>query len=434
MRVLSLCYRFLRAFLLVQWALFVFAWVRLFALGRTTEEKQHLLGTHLARLLERLGATYVKFGQILSTRPDVVPQPIVNALSTLQDKVRAEPFAKMLPVLREELGEAGLRALGTLEETPVAAASVAQVYRAVMPDGTAVAVKVQRPDVEENVERDLTLLMLFARMLDVIPTLKLLSIPGAVARFGEAMRGQLDFRDEAENNRIFAENFKDSEFVSVPRLIDGLSTRRVLVMGFVEGVRATDPEKVGANRDRIAKAGLDAILRMVFKDAFVHADMHPGNIILTKDGGVVLIDLGLVARIPDDMRRPFIETFVAMSQYDGEGAARLFYGHAPAVGTSDYRTFERELTAHFESMRGKPLGEMEAADVLARTMEILRRHRIQVDPVFTVVNLAMLVAEGLGKQLDPTLDIVQVATPYLAEAMMTAPEGRPFVRQPPLAA
>jgi ubiquinone biosynthesis protein len=434
MRVLSLCYRFLRAFLLVQVALVSFAFARLFAMRKSKEEKLHLLGTHLARLLERLGATYVKFGQILSTRPDVLPEPVVHALSTLQDKVRAEPFSKMRPVLRAELGEEGLRALGTLDETPVAAASVAQVYRAVMPDGTVVAVKVQRPDVEENVERDLTLLMIFARMLNVFPTLELLSIPGAVARFGEAMRGQLDFRDEAENNRIFATNFADSDFVSVPRLIDGLSTRRVLVMAFVEGVRATDPEKVGAHRDRIAKAGLDAILRMVFKDAFVHADMHPGNIILTKDGGVVLIDLGLVARIPDDMRRPFIETFVAMSQYDGEGAARLFYGHAPAVGTRDYPTFERELTAHFESMRGKPLGEMEASEVLAKTMEILRRHRIQVDPVFTVVNLAMLVAEGLGKQLDPTLDIVEVAMPYLAEAMMTAPEGRPFVRQPPLAA
>lgn len=432
MRALRLSFRFVRAFTLVAFALFVYPFARLFAGNLSPLDRDRLRGLHLARLLERLGATYVKFGQILSTRPDIVPHGVVESLSALQDKVRAEPFSKMLPVLREELGDEKLVMLGALEETPIAAASVAQVYRATMPDGRVVAVKVQRPDVGANVERDLTLLMIFARIASIIPTLERLSIPGAVERFGEAMRGQLDFRDEAENNRTFAKNFADSELVSVPTLIDGFCTRRVLVMAFIDGVRATDPEKVGAHRDVIAKAGLEAILRMVFRDAFVHADMHPGNILLTPDGRVVLIDLGLVARIPDDMQRPFIETFVAMSQYDGEGAARLFYGHAPAVGTSDYATFARELDVHFESMRGKPLGEMEASEVLAKTFEILRRHRITIDPVFTVVNLSMLVAEGLGKQLDPTLDLLEVAMPYLAEAMMSAPEGRPLMRQPPV--
>lgn len=433
MRALVLGSRFVRAFVLVVAAVAVYLVARLTTRLPDAHARERLLGEHLARLLERLGATYVKLGQILSTRPDIVPRGVVDALAKLQDRVRAEPFARMRPVLVTDLGEAKLAALGALEETPIAAASVAQVYRATMTDGRVVAVKVQRPDVAANVERDLSLMMLFARTLDLVPTLRLLSLPGAVERFGEAMRGQLDFRDEAENNRAFAANFADLPHVAVPALIDGFCTRRVLVMDFVTGVRATDPEKVGAHRDVIARAGLEAILRMVFRDAFVHADMHPGNILLTPEGRVVLIDLGLVARIPPDMRRPFIETFVAMSQYDGEGAARLFYGHAPSVGTRDYATFERELAAHFESLRGKALGDVEAADVLARTMEILRRHRIQVDPVFTVVNLSMLVAEGLGKQLDPDLDLLEVATPYLMEAMTTAPEGRPMVRERPAA-
>jgi ubiquinone biosynthesis protein len=219
--------------------------------------------------------------------------------------------------------------------------------------------------------------------------------------------------------------------VEVPRLHPELCTRRVLTMEFIEGVRATEPEKVGHNGRELAMRGLDAILTMVFRDAFVHADLHPGNILLTKDGRVVLIDLGLVAEIEDDMRKPWIDTFMALMARDGQGAARLFYAYAPTVGVEDYATYEEDVTAFFDVFHGKALNEVEGGQVIAGMMDILRKHRVEVDPVYTVVHVAMVVAEGLGKQLAPELDLIQLAGPRLMEAMATCPPGRAPLREPP---
>ncbi len=147
---------------------------------------------------------------------------------------------------------------------------------------------------------------------------------------------------------------------------------------------------------------------------------------------MVLIDLGLVAEIDDDMRGPWIQTFVALAQQDGRAAARLFYTYAPTVGPHvDYQAFEDEVQTSFEALEGKALHELEASKVLSGMMDVLRRHQIQTDPVFTVVNLAMLVAEGLGKQLDPDLDLITLAAPYLVEALANAPPPRPPLREPP---
>ena len=341
-----------------------------------------------------------------------------------------EPLHDIRQVIEEDLGAGALEHLA-LHDEPLAAASVAQVHRGTL-DGEPVAVKIQRPEAAALVERDLVLMSAGARVLNLIPPLRLLSLPGAVARFATAMRDQLDFRLEADHNRRFAENFASTEGVRVPRLYEGYCTKRVLVMEFIEGVRATECEKVGGDRKKLARRGLDAILQMVFTDGFVHADLHPGNIFFTDKDEVVLIDLGLVAEIDDEFRAPWIQTFVALTLQDGALAAKLFYCYAPTVGPNiDYPRYEAEVQERFDALRGKPLHELEASKVLMGMMNVLRRHRVQVDPVFTVVNLAMLVAEGLGKQLDPELDLIALATPYLSKALATAPPALTPRREPP---
>jgi ubiquinone biosynthesis protein len=261
--------------------------------------------------------------------------------------------------------------------------------------------------------------------------LRPLSLPGTVERFAAAMHGQLDFRLEAEHNRRFERSFADTEGVDVPLLFDELCTGRVLTMELVEGVRATDPERVGAHRTELARRGAEAVLKMVFVDGFVHADLHPGNILLTDDGRFVMLDLGLVAEIPAEMVKPWCLTFMALAQRNGEELARLFYVYAPTIAEVDYAAFSDEVVAFFDGFYGKALGEVEVSAIVGGAMAILRRHRVQIDPVYTVVNIAVLVAEGLGKQLDPSVDLVEMAFPYLVRAIAEAPPGKPPLREAP---
>lgn len=389
----------------------------------SAERLDQLRGEVAAELLQRLGATFIKFGQILSTRPDVVPPGWVRALAPLQDAVAPAPFPEVLRVLEEELG-ARRDEIVHLDVEPVAAASVAQVHRARLVSGDVVAIKVQRLEARGQIERDLAILIAGAEIVNWLPTVQMLSLPGAAREFAASLRGQLDFASEAEHNRRFARNFETVPDIAVPRLFEHLCTRRVLTMEFVEGVRATEPERVGGDRKKLARVGAECILKMVFTDGFVHADLHPGNILLTADDRVVLIDLGMVTEIPADLLRPWVETFVALSQQDGAAAARLFYVHAPTVGDVDYPEYEREVMERLQPLYGRKLAEVEVSEAVGGMMNVLRRHRVQIDPSFTVVNIAMLVAEGLGKQLDPEIDLLPLAGPYLAGAMLTAPPGR----------
>ena len=428
---MKLFFRFVAIVSACALALVWYAWRRLL-LGRAgTDAKERLRGRILARLFERLGATFVKFGQIMSTRPDLLGPGYTAELASLQDAVPPAPFETMREVLDAELGADWRKRVVHVVEEPVAAASVAQVHEGRLDTDERCALKIQRPEARLQIERDFAILLRGAKLLHLVPSLRPLSLPAAVERFGAALRAQLDFEVEAANNRRFARNFANVKGVDVPELFQDLCTRRVLTMEFIDGVRATEPERVGGDRKKLARGGAECILKMVFIDGFVHADLHPGNIILASDERVVLLDFGVVSEIPADLLRPWAETFLALAQQDGAAAARLFYSYAPSVGSVDYAAFERDVIAHFRTLYGKKLSEVEVSEAVSGMMNILRRHRVEVDATFTVVNIALLVAEGLGKQLDPGIDLLPLALPYLERALTSAPAPRPPPRRPP---
>lgn len=394
------------------------------------DERERELGRMLARVLETLGATFVKLGQILGSRPDLLPAGIIASFARLQDHVAPLPFADIAGVLDREWTPEQ-RAAIEIDPEPLAAASVAQVHRATDAEGNALAIKVQRPEAKGQIERDLAILKVVGELADRVPDAHLFSIPGAIARFGDALHDQLDFRKEAANNRRFKKNFAREKKVQFPELYDALCTERVLTMAFVEGVKATEPEKVGHLRGELAERGGRAILKMVFEDGFVHADLHPGNILLGADGTMTFLDTGLVAEMPQDLVRPWVDTFSSLAKRDGAWSAELFYGFAPTAHVEDYAQYERDVTAYLGKFWEMRLGEIEVSGIVTGMMDVLRRHRVQVEPVFTVVNVALLVAEGLGKQLDPEIDLVMLAVPFLLQAQLMAPEGRAPLRVPP---
>ena len=237
----------------------------------------------------------------------------------------------------------------------------------------------------------------------------------SVEQFGAAIRAQIDLRIEAENNRRFTANFARDSEVGFPVLHTELCGRYVLTMSFIRGAKVLDaPKQLGVDGTKLARIGFRTLLQMVFEDGFVHADLHPGNILVDPDGKVAILDLGLTAELDDSARRAFAQFFAGWATKDGKRMAKLMSELSPRAKVADYETYEREVVAFVERYHGKPLGEVQVSTVAFDMMNILRKHRVRVNPTYTMCNVAIAVTEGIGKQLDPSLDLVHEALPFFA--------------------
>ncbi|HEX2659331.1 MAG TPA: AarF/UbiB family protein [Polyangia bacterium] len=363
-----------------------------------------------------LGVTFIKVGQIMSTRPDLLPDYITRALEHLQDDVGPFPSEQATRTIAEDFGRPASEIFAELAPVPIASASVSQVHKARLRDGRLVAIKVRRPKVIELCTFDLAVMRMAARVLEAIPALRSLSPLAAVDEFGRAIFAQLDFTVEADNNRRFRANFAGHPDVVFPTLVDELCSERVLTMTFVEGTKVLAVRGTRLDAKRIARLGLQVIMKMIFEDGFVHADLHPGNIFITPEERIALIDLGLVGVLDDRNRKNFARFFAAWAKRDGDEMAHLMYAmSANAGGPSDPEAFERYRAAIIDFVGrywGQRLGDVQMGKVLFDMLGILRRHRIRVNASFTIVNIAIAVTEGIGKQLDPSLDLMAEALPY----------------------
>ena len=396
---------------------FVREWLRLEdpALVRA----QRAAGRALVHLSATLGATFIKVGQIASTRADLLPEPFRLELTTLQDRVPPFAFAEVRATIEADLRRPLEEIFEAFDALPVAAASVAQVHRARLAGRhEPVAVKVRRPDILEKVQLDRAILLFVSRVLErIVPSLRLISLEGAMREFCRAVEEQIHLENEADHNRRFRENFAGDPDVSFPRLVPELCSDAVLTMEFIEGVREEELEAHGMDVHRIVEAGMRAVCRMIFLHGFVHADLHPGNLRFRPPHEIVLLDLGLVGSLVDVDRVTTAQLLFAFATGDGRTVARLFYDNAPHRATPDYAVYEAEIVALVEDVRVRGLGNLQVTVEIGRIFDILRRHRIQARSHMTMVNLALMTAEGLGKRLAPDLSLTDEALPYLAEAL-----------------
>lgn len=398
------------AFLLVMWSC---ALLR----RRPRAEREALVARILVNCLRDLGATFIKIGQFLSTRPDLVPRYMKDALQELQDRVGPFSYSQMRKIIAEELGQAPELIFEQLDPYPVASASVAQVHQAHLKDGSKVAVKVLRPHIEKVVQLDLLAMRLAARLLRWMPGLSLIKLEGVVQEFSRAILLQLDFRNEAQHNRVFHRCFAEDPFIGVPALVEELCARRVLCMEFIEGEKILsssqhlDPEK----SEHLAQVGFRLLLEMIFIHGIVHADLHPGNL-LVHQRRVVMLDLGLVAQVSVEYRIRLAGLLAAWAAQDAPGVSRCLLqlaAHPQELEQPDgFLPQVEELMGRYQAAR---LGEFQLGQALMELLQMLRAHRICPPPDMTMVLVAIGVVEGLGKQLAPNLDLVAQATLFFGQ-------------------
>jgi len=377
-------------------------------------------GQRVRRVIEELGPTFVKLGQVLSTRPDIVPEDVLKEIKKLQSDVPPVPFAAIKEQIEAELGVPLEEAFETFSEAPLAAASVGQVHRATLKtdDGIIdVAVKVQRPGIAQKIERDIELLYWLARAIErSMEEAEAYAPVKVVGEFDRALSAELDFRTEAENARRFAAHFEDAPKVQFPAVYDQRSGRRVLTLEFIDGHGLHDAIELGYDREAVVKRTIDIIIQMVFEDGFFHADPHPGNFIILGDKAdptICCIDLGFVGRLTPAMRDKAIDLVIAAVRNDPRALADSLY----AIGRTrhqkiDRAAFEAEVTVLSDKYLGRSLAHIDVSALVRDFMYGAAKYGLEIPSDFILVGKAAVTLDGLGKEIVPDLDLFEAFKPH----------------------
>jgi ubiquinone biosynthesis protein len=372
-------------------------------------------GVRMRRSLDDLGPTFVKFGQVLSTRSDIFPEGILSELQKLQDTARPMPAGRAQAILEEELGAPVDEVFSQFDPVPLGSASIGQVHRAVLRTGEIVAVKVQRPEAPGRVAADVELMREFAAFVDRrFAQRVLVDARGLVAEFEVVVRRELDYTAEAQNARRFAANFAGTPVV-IPAVYRELSTSKVLTMEFVVGTRFRDIRPLlmpPSERRRVASMGAEAIFKMAFEDGFFHGDPHPSNLLLTTEGDLALLDFGMVGFMSRGDIEALSRLFIAVIQRDASAALRALEGLGVRYATEVRGELVRELREFLNKYSGLSVGEVTLGQALSELIALARRYRVRMPPVFPLLTKALVTAEGLARSIDPTINVYEVARPY----------------------
>lgn len=390
------------------------------SLVRPRKREEKTTYRRIVEAMEELGPTFIKLGQILSTRPDLLPEDLILELKKLQSHVKPEPFGEIKKVLEASLGDDLESVFERFTEEPIAAASVAQVHRAVVKQGgREVAVKILRPGIREVVENDLDILYFLAGLAERLPEVRVLQPRGVIREFDRAMTRELDLTHELANIRRFRQNFAETEWMRIPEPIDELCTRSVLVMEFLEGVPFTDYSRVGAERERIAKRAVAAVFKMAFDDGFFHADPHPGNVLALTQSRIGVLDMGLAGRLDRVLRDKVVTLLSALVQDDPHRIAEAVFTFGHAEGTVDFDRFRSDVVDLYEDeLHGKAVKDIQLGRIFSRLFRVAATHRMSIPADLTLLFKALVTVEGVAKEVYPELDVMEEAKPYVKRLLL----------------
>lgn len=373
----------------------------------------------LVKTFEELGTTFVKLGQLFSTRPDVIPENYCNAFAKLTDSNIPVPFEEMAKVVHEDFGATVDELYAWFDRDPIATASIGQAHRARLHDGRDVVVKIRKPGVVEEVNGDLEILRnLAGRLARSSQELSDMDFPGLVEEFADSLRAELDYLSEARACEEIGENFRDTAGVHIPWIDWDTTTPAVLTMEELSGIRIDDVQALDAasiDRPDLANRAVSVLLRMVFEDGVFHADPHAGNLFVEDDGTIGLIDFGSVGRIGPTMRRQFARMIMALVQQDADQMVSALVEIAPPRGTLDRRRLRSDVARITDLLDGRALADIHVDRISNQVFTIVRRHRLSLPPEIVQLLRMLIIADGLGRKLHPTFDITSALNPYAAK-------------------
>lgn len=369
--------------------------------------------------MEELGPTYVKLGQVLSTRPDLIPIDFIHELAKLQDEVPPFPFEDVHRIVSRELGDAPNRIFEQFDESPRASASIGQVHRAVLKDGDQVAVKVQRPGIQKTIEVDLEIMLhlatLMARHIEEIAFYRPIKI---VEEFAKTLERELDYTFESSNMERMAGHLLSDMTVYVPKVYRELTTPKVLTAEFIDGIKISEIKQLdaaGLDRSEITRRGAHLMLRQVFEIGFFHGDPHPGNIFVLPENVICLLDFGMVGSVDRQTREDFVELVDAVVHRHEARTAQVLLKLTTWDEKPDMRSFGKDVADFMGRHLCRPLEEIHFGRLLQHLLELAAQNRLIIPPDIFLMMKTLAAVEGVARMLDPTFDIFATAAPFVKQ-------------------
>ncbi|MCK5164907.1 MAG: AarF/ABC1/UbiB kinase family protein [Desulfobacula sp.] len=370
--------------------------------------------------LEELGPTFIKMGQVLSSRPDLIPVDLLNELAKLQDHVPPFEFEHVKTIIASEFGKPHDKIFQSIEETPIASASIGQVHKARINNNNQIAVKIQRPGIKKTIETDLEIMLHIASIvennIEEVAAFKPVKI---VEEFAKTIEKELDYSIEASNMEQMADQFKNDKTIHIPKVYFAESSERVLAMEYIKGIKADDVEAIesaGLDKKLLTRRGADFIMKQVFEHGFFHADPHPGNIFVMEKNCICPVDFGMTGFVDQTTREIFVDLIHSIATSDFKLTARLLCELAEYDIQPNLTHLEKDVSLFISTHLSKVLKDIKIGKMLNQFLELSAIHQLRIPPDFFLMIKAFICIEGTAKKLDPDFDMISHAVPYVTAA------------------